>query len=319
MTLFAEHGRRMHRAQVDIAATLAAARGKPQFAPRVQGRFTLSEELVLSASVARLVQFAQSARNAESIVGNIFPVDLYLVAGAEGVPVARSDQAVIAAEYRPHAAVRLNVQAYEKRMRGLLLVPPREAGPFLMSGFVSGSGVARGAALDFSAAGSRYGLLGSYGWQRTRLAYSDASYVPTFAAAHNIEAGVIGFPTTTSSIRAHALAAFGRRATTVASAVEWEGCNLLDRGCEFGGTPRTSAQLGSARLPAYLRVDIGVRRHWHVQLAHRDATLAVFATVTNVFARSNVLNYAIDPATGAPAAIEMRPFSPLVVGLDWRF
>jgi hypothetical protein len=169
-------------------------------------------------------------------------------------------------------------------------------------------------------ASSRYGVVGSYGWQRTRFEYGDSSYVPEFAAVHNVETGVIIFPTATSSVRMSALAAFGRRATRVTSSLEWEACNLLDRGCEFAGSPRSGAeQLGGTRLPAYLRVDVGFRKHWHVALAHRDATLALFGTVTNLFGRRNTLNYASDPATGERAIIEMRPRSPLVVGVDWRF
>jgi hypothetical protein len=105
----------------------------------------------------------------------------------------------------------------------------------------------------------------------------------------------------------------------ITSGLEWEACNLLDRGCEFAGSPRASDQLGATHLPAYVRVDVGVRKHWHLELAQRDATIALFATVTNLFARRNVLNYGTDPATGAPAVIEMRPLSPLVAGIDWRF
>jgi hypothetical protein len=72
-------------------------------------------------------------------------------------------------------------------------------------------------------------------------------------------------------------------------------------------------------LPTYLRADLGIRKHWHLHIAGRDASVALFGTVTNVVARRNVLAYATDPATGETAAVEMRPLSPLVVGLDWRF
>jgi hypothetical protein len=47
--------------------------------------------------------------------------------------------------------------------------------------------------------------------------------------------------------------------------------------------------------------------------------MAVFATMTNVLGRRNVLTVAVDPVTGGRTRIEMRPRSPLVVGVDWRF
>jgi hypothetical protein len=54
-------------------------------------------------------------------------------------------------------------------------------------------------------------------------------------------------------------------------------------------------------------------------MGRHDALVALFGTVTNVLGRPNVLTLANDPATGEPIAIGMRPFAPLVVGLDWRF
>jgi len=103
-------------------------------------------------------------------------------------------------------------------------------------------------------------------------------------------------------------------------AVEWEACNLRDRGCELGGSPRSDGTaLGGARLPPYLRLDLGVRKHWHLEIGGRDAVIAVFGTVTNVLGRTNVLTYTGDPATGAGAAVDMRPLAPLVAGLDWTF
>jgi len=50
-------------------------------------------------SYARTHQFAQSLRNPESVVGSVFPVDLYMGAAAPGMPVAQSDQGVIAQRF----------------------------------------------------------------------------------------------------------------------------------------------------------------------------------------------------------------------------
>ena len=68
-----------------------------------------------------------------------------------------------------------------------------------------------------------------------------------------------------------------------------------------------------------MRLDLGVRKHWHLRFAGRDAAVALFGTVTNVIGRHNVLTYVLDPATGEASAVEMRPFGPLVAGLDWQF
>ncbi len=319
---FAQHARMIGpRMELGMGASLAATGGDLHLGPRAQLRWNLSPQLALSGSYARLHQFAQSFRNAESLVGNVFPVDLYMGAGAPGVPVARSDQGVVAAVYRPSVRVRLGLQVYERVADGLLLVAPRDGGPFTTSGaFAVGSSESRGLSADAAVSAVHYGIVASYGLQRVRFAYDESSYVPDHGAVHLLEGGVIVFPTASFSVRVGASGALGRRTTTVSGDLLWEACNLLDRGCEFGGNPNYAGELlGATALPAYWRIDLGLRKSWHVEIAGRDASIALFGTVTNVLDRKNVLTYARNPSTGELVAIEMRPQVPLVVGLDWRF
>ena len=275
--------------------------------------------LTLSASYMRSHQFAQSVRNSESVVGSIFPAELFVGSGSNGVPVARNDRGVLAADYRPHGNLRLGFQAYVSRYRDLLLAAPGTTEPFATEGFTTGSSTVPGMSLDAALSGTRYGLLASYAWQRVRLAYGGSSYTPSYGTTQVLEFGAIVFPSATSSIRLGFTSAFGRRATGVSGNFEWEACNLLDRGCEFGGSPQAAGSLGGTRLPAYARLDLGVRQHWHFQLGGKDVMLAGYATLTNLLGRTNLLTYVSDPATGRRTAIEMRPRAPLVVGLDWRF
>jgi carboxypeptidase family protein/TonB-dependent receptor-like protein len=279
----------------------------------------LTEALLLSASYTRSHQFAQSLRNPESVVGNVFPADLYLGAGSSGVPVARSDRGVLAAEYRPAPGVRLGAQVYFSGSGGLLLVAPSTGEPFATSGFTIGSGRTPGFSLEAGWSRPRYGLLASYGWQQVQLRYADSAYTPVHGARHQIEVGATAVPWTNSSIRIGATGVFGRRSTAVAGGFEWEACNLLDKGCEFSGSPRTTEALGGTRLPAYLRLDLSLRREWNLSVGPRAVTMGLFATMTNVLGRHNLLTVATDPASGRRSPIEMRPFAPLVAGLDWRF
>jgi hypothetical protein len=319
---FARHARSLGpRVDFDLGATLAATSGDVYVGPRARLSWSPTGRLTFSGHYARTHQFAQSLRNPESVVGNVFPADLYVGAGAPGVPVARSDQGVIAAEVRPAAGVRVGVQAYARDSDQLLLVAPRDGEPFSTGGDVAiGSGTARGIAFDASVSAARYGIVASYGIQRVRFEYGDSSYVPENGATHLVDGGVILFPSATASVRVGASAAFGRQTTRIPNAFEWEACNLVDQGCEFGGSPHyAGAPLGATDLPDYVRVDVGVRKHWHLAVGGRDAMIAVFGTMTNVLGRKNLLTYATDTATGERLDIEMRPQSPLVVGVDWRF
>jgi hypothetical protein len=306
--------------QLTFASSLASAAGGLRLAPRAQLQWELSPRLRLVGDYSRLHQFAQSLRNGESVVGNVFPVDLYIGAGARGVPVARSDQGVIALEYRPSSGVRIGVQAFARGFDGLLLAAPEEGEPFTTGSLEAGTGTARGASVDLSWTATHFGVLGSYGLQQVRLRYGRSSFVPDYGATHRFQGGIIVFPTATSSVRLGVTGALGRRSTTISSGLEWEACNLLDQGCEFGGSPGYDGQaLGGTRLPAYLRVDLGVRKSWQVGLGRRDGLITLFGTLTNLLNRKNVLTYATNPATSEPFPIEMRPRAPLVVGLEWQF
>ncbi|MGH7672817.1 MAG: carboxypeptidase regulatory-like domain-containing protein [Gemmatimonadales bacterium] len=320
-TAFAQHTRRIgDRMAFKVGASLAAHGRDLHLGPRAQLRWQVSQELALAGSYARLHQFAQSLRNAESVVGNVFPVDLYMGSGAAGIPVARSHQGVLAVDYRPVTGVHFGAQVYARGSDGLVLVAPRDGEPFTTGAFVVGSGASRGMSVHGAVSAARYGIVASYGLQRVRLSYADSSYVPDHGAAHLFEGGVTVFPTATSSIRLGVAGALGRRTTPISGGLEWEACNLLDQGCEFAGSPHYDGQrLGATPLPHYLRVDLGLRQHWHLGVAGRDVVMALFGTVTNVLRRKNVLTYTTDPATDRLVEIEMRPLAPLVVGLDWRF
>jgi hypothetical protein len=320
-TGFAQHETALgDRATIRAGASFATFQGSMYVGPRTQLHWKASEHLSLSGTYTRLHQFAQSLRNAESMAGNVFPVELYMGAGAQAVPVARSDQGVLAADYRPSPGMRLGVQAYQRHFDGVLQVAPFDGEPFATRAFGTGRGASRGVAVDASVSSPRFGVVASYGLQHVSYESKGSSYVPDHGARHVFEGGVIVFPTPTASIRLGVTGSAGRRTTNVAGPFEWEACNLRDRGCEFGGTPRTSGEtLGGSTLPFYARADLGVRKHWHLEVGGRDVVIALFGAATNLFGRRNLLTFSRDPVSGALSPVEMRPLAPLVAGLEWHF
>lgn len=301
------------------AASVEVLDGTAYFSPRMQLAWRRPGPFAVSVSAGRLHQFAQSLKNSESVVGNIFPADLFVGAGASGVPVARSDQGLIAVDYHPLPGLRVGVQGYTRALEGLVLVAVGEGMPFATREFPTGAARTRGIAVEATMSGSRLSVLASYGTQRVRYRTASSSFVPEYGAGHLVEAGCTFFPTPETSLRVGAAGGWSRRSTPFAGGIEWEACNLRDRGCEFIGSPvYNEAALGSLKLPAYFRVDAGARRHWHVHIADRDLELGLFASVTNLFGQKNILTYAIDLETGERVGIEMRPRAPFVAGLEWR-
>lgn len=321
LAVFAQHARPLG-SSLDLRAGAAAsfAGGELRLAPRAQLRWQSAGRLVWTAAYSRSHQFAQSLRNPESVAGHVFPVELFLASGVAGVPVPESDQIVVAGEWTAPIGLRLGAQAYTRRMKGVLLVAPRETGPFATDSFAVGAATARGASIEVASSGARYGIIASYGLQRVRLGFEpDSAFTPHYGITHTLDAGVVVFPSGTSSVRLSVQAAAGRTATALSGPFEWESCNVLDVGCEFAGSPRLEGPLGRSELPAYGRVDLGARKHWHLTVSGRDILFGVAGTLTNLLGRRNTLNYILDPETGDEVAIDMLPLSPLVVGIDARF
>jgi hypothetical protein len=319
-TLFAHYSAAMgNRAHLRIGSSIASAAGALHVSPQAELRWTHSSRLASSLSYARVHQYAHSLRNPESVTAGVFPADLFAGAGSNGIPAARSDVTVLATSYRPTVDTRLAVQAWQRRFDNLLIVAPFDDEPFATKPFGIGRGSARGASLEATVTSSRYGITASYGIQRVRYSSGSLDYVPDHGPTHLFEGGVIFFPSVTSSVRVGLAAAGGRRTTAVRGQFEWEACNLRDGGCQFSGSPRANGEpLGEQYVPPYLRFDLGVRKHWHADIAGRDATIALFGALTNVFDRRNVLTYVRDPATGTLSPVDMRPRAPLVVGMEWR-
>ncbi len=320
-TLFVQHGRPL-AAQVGIDVSFAStlAMGEVFYSPSAQVSWRASPTVLVSASGVRRQQFGQSLRNPESVVSNIFPVDLYVNAGGSGLPVATSNIGILALEHRPNAWLRLGAQAYLRDFESLALVAPFTAEPYATDGLVVGSGESHGLSLEAGASSERYGFLASYAFQSVEFRYPTGSYAPGYSSAHTFQAGLVLSPSSSYSIRLGFQGIVGRRTTAALGSVEWEACNILDGGCEFAGSQsQWSEALGGTGLPAYYRLDLGARKQWDVSFLGRDGHIAVFGTATNLLARMNVLTVSVDPSTGARSNVDMMPASPLVVGVDWRF
>jgi hypothetical protein len=320
-TVFLSHERSI-ATTADLALSFASAfaAGEAYYGPGAQLTWRAAPTLFVSGTVERRHQFGQSLRNTESVVSNIFPADLYVGSGTSGVPVASSDVGILALEHRPNGWSRLGAQGFVRDFESLALVAPTTADPYAIDGFAVGSGDAYGFSFEAGASGERYGFLASYAYQHVSLQYSDGAYAPNYGQTHAIEAGLVLTPVTSYSVRVGFQSLIGRRTTAALGAFEWEACNLLDGGCEFAGSPSEwSESLGGTALPAYYRLDLGVRKQWDVRLGGREGRLAVFGTMTNLLAQMNVMTVAVDPSTGRRSDVEMMPFSPLVVGIDWRF
>jgi len=112
-----------------VGASWIRSGGRSYGAPRADLLWQRWSPLTVTLSAGRAFQFAQSLRNAESVVGRIFPPDLFVGSGHPEVPVARSDEITIGVDVRPHGSLHLRAQTYRRALANLILVAPRAGAP----------------------------------------------------------------------------------------------------------------------------------------------------------------------------------------------
>lgn len=320
ITLFADRRWPLAQAlEARVGMSLASVGSAVHASPRARLMLAPTRAVRVTASLRRTHQFAQSLRNAESVVGALFPADLFVGSATHEVPVARSDFALLGVEFLPSATFGITAQAWTRASRGLVLVAAAEGAPFATGEIATGRGTAHGLSLEATRTGRHFGVVAGYGWQEVRQESRGLGYRPDHGAGHLLQGGFVWNAGRTASIRLGMHAALGRRGTPIANGFEWEACNLLDQGCEFAGSPdHGDAPPGSIRLPGYLRIDIGARKSWTFRAGGHDASIALFGTVTNLLNRRNILTYS-STGEGGTAGVRMRPLAPLLVGVEGRF
>ncbi len=307
--------------RIELSASLRASRGDggSRLLPHVGIRARIAETVSVFAEYSRTAQTVQSLRNAESVVGRIFPPELYAGGHGTSIPVAVAHHLALGIVALPRAGMRVELEAYARSLEDLAMLDPEDGQPFASATIRPGSGSVQGGAAGLSIGSARYAVTGSAGMERVELRAGGERWTPGYAASRTARLGAIAFPTATLSIRVGWTGQFGRRGSDAIGLLEWESCNLLDMGCEFAGSPEELGELGARKLPAYNRLDVSIRKHWHFVLGRREGSVEAFATGTNLLGRANVLTYVVDPASGASAPLEMRPRAPLAIGLGWRF
>ena len=287
--------------------------------PRASVRFAAFPWLALSAGYGRMHQTVQSLRNEESALDPLVGIALPAAAGSHGIPRAHGDQLALAAEVRLDARTRLTLDAYRRALGGLLLVAPATAQPFVMQRFACGAGRASGATLLLEHDGAR--LFGHAAWALAASSRDVAAhrYHPSFGGAQSLTAAAGWRLGPATTLRAAWWSTAGRPTSEVEGDLQWVPYNLLRGAGAFSGSPqRIAGAVGGSGLPAYERLDLGVRRQWHGRLLGRAAGLVTSLTLRNALGRANALGIVLPDDAHTVRAIPMLPRT-LTAELEWTY
>jgi hypothetical protein len=301
-----------------VRAVLGAGGGL-DLEPRASVHYRPTAQVTLAAGYARMHQYAQSLRNEESILNAAFAFDPLVSAADPRVPVGRSDQVTASARFDVTEGLRLELEGYARRLDGLLLVAPATSHPFAIDSVEHGTGTAKGlgAALIYRGRTTDIDVIGD--WASATRRTDELVYHPTFERKRSIAAAVARRLGSKTAVRTAFRAAAGRPTSGLQGGFQWEPFDPFTGEIEVGGTPiRRDGELNREKLPAYARLDLGVRRAWHVSLLGIEGELVTWLDVLNLLGRRNVVALTERPGLGGWEALRLSDTS-VAFGAYWRF
>lgn len=283
--------------------------------PRITAMVEPDARTRVGIGIGRSHQVVQSVFNDESALGMILGFDLPVAAEPGALPVARADQLEALVERGLGNGLDLSLTGYVRRTSGLALGAASTLGLFPGDSVVVGRGIASGVT---GALGIRRGRLSG----RTALTVGrnvrtfggteyDASY--GHGTSLTAELGYRFLQNTRLLLRFNSGA--HQPASIVAPGFEWQ--PLREAG-DLAGTPENlPGGVNATRLPAYARLDLGLRRPWRTPDFMHAGDITTGVSIANVLGRANVLGFIANP-DGSLRVIRSIPRT-LVFEVGWHF
>jgi hypothetical protein len=303
---------------------LAAGERGTAVMPRLGASWAATPRLTLSAAAGRSAQLMHSLLDTERVGSSVMAYDA-LAAGDE---LTLSDDVVAGAAWAD-GGTQLRVDAYARRVSGLPLPPPHKDlfRDMLVDPdrFRPGSAVARGVEVLGTHRRGSMGVQLAYSLAFAQRTLDSLTWTPRFERRHSLDLGAWTGWGRGGQLSMRLAAASGQPYTPVVGATRrWfhdPATGTLGNG---GALEPVLGDYNAARLPAYLRLDVGARREYHRRWRGRDVTLAPYLQVVNVLNRPNVLFAVADEhfeTTELGTRLTYGPQFPVLptLGIEWRF
>lgn len=259
--------------------------------PRLTALVTPDARTRVGVGIGRSHQVVQSLFNDESALATLLEFDVPVAGGSGRVPIARADQleAVLGRRLGP---LDLSITGYTRRTSGLALGSASTAGLFPADSVVAGRGAASGiiGALNFErgpfsgqAAVTVARDVRAAGTVRYNASYGQGTSVAVDLGYRFLE---------DTRVLLQYQSGARQPASVVAPGFEWRPSQPLLKSGELSGTPQNlPGALNAALLPDYARLDLGLRRTWHVPGAGPSTSLTTAVSLVNLLGRRNAVGF----------------------------
>jgi hypothetical protein len=284
--------------------------------PRVDGELRVLPGLTATVGYARTHQAVQSLRNPESPLGAEVGVDLPVVAGAGGVPLAQSDVGTAGIVAQLGTTTRLSFDGYARALSGLAVADPMQRSMFAAMGFARASAHVDGLAAQLNGARGRLTWQASYGVGRTIESAGGVSYHATSELGQTGSAALGISVDRLTQVRLAGWAGFGQRAPGLDGTTLGHDDDDLVTGPGAVDHDLATSWAVAARLPPYLRADLQLTHQW--QTGPARGRLSTFVTLANIFNHVNLAGDVPASPGGSLRSVTLMPRT-VLVGLSWGY
>lgn len=315
---FIEHSRTAGRFSATLGERIAVLDDKRLlFEPRAALAVSLFKGSTLSAAFARSHQYTQSLYNDESLVDALASLEVPVISGTAGIPIASSTAGSMRLDVPIGPSALITAGTFVRAFDGLVLPSASGGDPFATTAPTSGHGMAYGGSVGVRAEVGRLDMQG--GWSMsvvTREWAGERTYRPTFAPSHDLLVSA-GYRLGGSTLlRASGFMSAFRSTSPLFGAVTWNWDDELASQREVSGSPQYSpAALGAGRLEPYVRIDIGIRQNFTFRGPLRASA---FFNIDNLLGRRNAAGLVEDPSGTGTHTLGMMPRS-ISFGVGLRF
>jgi hypothetical protein len=288
--------------------------------PRIGARWRATPSLAFTAGGGLYAQALRSMKDDESIVASFISYDI-LTTQPEEAGLARGTDVVVGGEYTDHNT-RVRVEAFAKKQDRLVLAAetdnPLDARFLIDDEYRIGTGSARGVELSARRLAGRFDLGVSYALADANRRAGDDSFAPRFERRHRLDLSSDYRWGDAGLLNGRVVLASGQPFTPVVGVAQRKRYDPAQQRWDEGRHLLLYGDHNSARLPAYVRLDVAARRSYRRRWFGRDGTLTPYLQVVNVLNNRNAL---IAEPQSYPPSIQYWPQLPILptFGVEWRF